>query len=146
MMAKESNNPNNGQTNTIIGPNTEMHGNLNVKGAAIIYGTVVGDVKAAGLVRTAPESLIKGSVTAKEAIIDGELDGSLTVSGRATLGASARVLGEVRVELLVIEEGAQFTGKCKMKGAKITRDTDNHSAAQQGQESKANEDAAKDAT
>ena len=124
-MAKDNNISNNSQTNTIVGPNTELHGNLIVNGAAIIYGTVIGDVRAEGLVRTAQESLIKGSVTAKEAVIDGELDGSLTVSGKVTLGGSARVLGEVKVGLLVIEEGAQFTGKCKMKGAKITKSVAN---------------------
>ena len=131
-MAKDNTNSNNSQTNTIVGPKTELHGNLIVNGAAIIYGTVIGDVRAEGLVRTAQESLIKGSVVAKEAVIDGELDGSLTVSGKATLGSSARVVGEVKVSLLVIEEGAQFTGKCKMKGAKITRDVANSSANSHG--------------
>lgn len=144
-MAKANDSNNQGQTNTIVGPNTELHGNLTVSGAAIIYGTVIGDVKVEGLVRTAQDSLIRGSVTAKEAVIDGELDGSLIVSGKATLGGSARVVGEVKVDILIIEEGAQFTGKCKMKGAKITKDSmessNNHQGGGQAHDEKKTEDA-----
>ena len=118
-MAKENNNS---QTNTIVGPKTVVQGNLKVKGSALIYGTVRGDVTASGLVRTTQDSLVKGAIVASEAVIEGNLDGSLSIKGRATLGASARVMGEVMADILVIEEGAQFSGKCTMKGAKADSD------------------------
>ena len=114
-MAREENS----QTNTIVGPNTVIQGNLDIKGSLLIYGTVLGDVHSNGQVRTAKDSMIKGNVVADEAVIDGELDGSMTVKGRATLGTSARMLGDLRASLLVIEEGAQYSGKCKMEGAKV---------------------------
>jgi cytoskeletal protein CcmA (bactofilin family) len=114
-MAREENS----QTNTIVGPNTVIQGNLDIKGSVLVYGTVLGDVRSNGQVRTAKDSIIKGAVVAQEAIIDGELDGSLNTKGRATLGGSARMVGDLRAELLVIEEGAQYSGKCKMQGAKI---------------------------
>ncbi|UCH11267.1 MAG: polymer-forming cytoskeletal protein [Fidelibacterota bacterium] len=114
-MAREENS----QTNTIVGPNTVIQGNLDIKGSLLIYGTVLGDVHCNGQVRTAKDSMIKGAVVAQEAVIDGELDGSLTTKGRATLGSSACMIGDLRAELLVIEEGAQYSGKCKMQGAKI---------------------------
>jgi cytoskeletal protein CcmA (bactofilin family) len=107
------------QTNTIVGPNTVVQGNLDIKGSLLVYGTVLGDIRSDGLVRTAKDSLIKGAVVAREAVFDGELDGSLKTKGRATLGATAKMVGELRVGLLVIEEGAQFSGKCAMEGAKI---------------------------
>ena len=113
-MAKD----NNSQTNTIVGPNTVVQGNLDIKGSVLVYGTVLGDVRSNGQVRTARDSLIKGAVVAQEAVIDGELEGSLTTKGRATLGSSARLLGDLRASLLVIEEGAQFTGKCKMEASR----------------------------
>lgn len=114
-MAKE----NNSQTNTIVGPNTVVQGNLEVKGSVLVYGKVFGDVRSEGLVRTTKDSLIRGAVVAEEAVIEGEIEGSLTVKGRATLGGSARLVGDVQVGMLVIEEGAQFTGSCEMGGAKI---------------------------
>ena len=114
-MAKE----NNSQTNTIVGPNTVIQGNLDVKGSVLIYGKVFGDVRSEGLVRTTKDSLIKGAVVAEEAVIEGDLDGNLTIKGRATLGGSSRVVGDVQVGILVIEEGAQFTGSCEMRGSKI---------------------------
>ncbi len=115
-MARE----NNSQTNTIIGPNTTLVGDLEVKGSIIIYGSIEGNLKADGQVRTAKDSSIIGDVNAGEAIIDGVLDGSLVTIGRATLGGSSRVVGEVHVELLVIEEGAQFTGHCEMNHGQIS--------------------------
>lgn len=114
-MAKEEN----AQTNTIVGPKTVVRGNLDIKGSVLVYGTILGDVRSNGQVRTAKDSLIKGAVVAEEAVIDGVLEGSLTTKGRSTLGGSAKMVGDLRSSLLVIEEGAQFTGKCKMEGAKI---------------------------
>ncbi len=107
------------QTNTIVGPSTVLQGNLDIKGSVLVYGTVLGDVHSNGLVRTAKDSVIKGVVMAKEAVIDGELEGSLTTEGRATLGRSSKMVGDLRARLLVIEEGAQYSGKCKMDGAKV---------------------------
>ena len=107
------------QTNTIVGPNTVIQGDLEVKGSVLVYGKVFGDVHSEGLVRTTKESLIRGSVVAEEAVIEGDIDGNLTVKGRATLGGSARLVGDVQVGILVIEEGAMFTGSCKMQDSKI---------------------------
>jgi len=115
MMAKEENS----QTNTIVGPSTVVQGNLDIKGSVLVYGTVLGDVHSSGQVRTAKDSMIKGAVVAQEVVIDGELDGSLTAKARATLGTSAKMIGELRAQVLVIEEGAQYSGKCKMEGAKV---------------------------
>ena len=114
-MTKEDNS----QTNTIVGPSTVVQGNLDVKGSVLVYGTILGDVRSNGQVRTAKDSVIKGNVVAQEAVIDGELEGSLTTKGRATLGHSSKMVGDLRAQLLVIEEGAQYSGKCKMDGAKI---------------------------
>jgi len=114
-MAKEDNS----QTNTIVGPSTVVQGILDIKGSVLIYGTVLGDVHSNGHVRTAKDSIIKGAVVAQEAVIDGELEGSLTIKGRATLGRSAKMVGDLRAQLLVIEEGAQYSGKCRMEGAKV---------------------------
>jgi len=114
-MTKEDNS----QTNTIVGPSTVVQGNLDVKGSVLVYGTILGDVRSNGQVRTAKDSVIKGTVVAQEAVIDGELEGSLTTEGRTTLGRSAKMVGDLRAQLLVIEEGALYSGKCKMDGAKI---------------------------
>ncbi|MFB0517229.1 MAG: polymer-forming cytoskeletal protein [Candidatus Neomarinimicrobiota bacterium] len=132
-MVKEENS----QTNTIVGPNTVIQGNLDIKGSVLIYGTVLGDVHSNGQVRTAKDSLIKGAVVAQEAVIDGELDGSLTTKGRSTLGSSAKMVGELRAQLLVIEEGAQYTGKCQMEGAKVSAPkTTDGSPAKEGSDQK----------
>jgi len=114
-MTKEDNS----QTNTIVGPSTVVQGNLDVKGSVLVYGTVLGDVRSNGQVRMAKDSVIKGTVVAQDAVIDGELEGNLTTEGRATLGRSAKMVGDLRAQLLVIEEGAQYSGKCKMDGSKI---------------------------
>lgn len=112
-MAKDNNST---QTNTIIGPNTTVQGDLEVNGSILVYGSIVGDLRINGSIRTAKDSYIKGTVVAEEAVIDGVLEGSLSTKGRSTLGSTATLLGEVQVELLVIEEGAKFSGNCMMTG------------------------------
>jgi len=127
-MTKEDNS----QTNTIVGPSTVVQGNLDVKGSVLVYGTILGDVRSNGQVRTAKDSVIKGAIVAQEAVIDGELEGSLTTEGRTTLGRSAKMVGDLRAQLLGIEEGAQYSGKCKMDRAKSVSEAGDGSVAKDG--------------
>lgn len=57
---------------------------------------------------------IEGDVEADSIIIGGEINGDVTVQGKAELTATARVIGDIRTSLIVIDEKAVFQGKCDM--------------------------------
>ena len=111
-MAK--NNDSEGAMNTIIGKGTKVEGKMEVASSVRIDGSFIGEIKAT-------ETLIVGStgelsdviVNVKNAIIGGKIKGNVTASSKVTLESSSRLEGDLTAKLLIIEEGALFSGNCK---------------------------------
>ena len=111
-MAK-SNEPE-GAMNTIVGKGTKIEGSMEVTQSIRIDGTFKGSL-------TATDTLIVGStgelsdvsVTVKNAIIGGNIMGNVSASNKVTLESSSKLVGDITAKLLVIEEGALFSGNCK---------------------------------
>ena len=111
-MAK--NNEPEGAMNTIVGKGTKIEGSMEVTQSIRIDGTFKGSL-------AATETLIVGStgelsdvsVTVKNAIIGGNIKGNISASNKVTLESSSKLVGDITAKLLVIEEGALFSGNCK---------------------------------
>ena len=100
---------------SILGPEIEVKGDLKITGDILIYGTVLGNVDCKGEVRTSKGSLVKGSVNAKSAYINGNIEGDLTVDDKVILAKFSQLKGNLVGNILTIEEGAKFDGICKME-------------------------------
>jgi len=84
-----------------------------------IKGTITSqnDLRISG--RLDGEAICKGKIiVASTARIDGNITGTLKVSDRLTLRKSAIVGGDIYTKVLVVEEGAQMNGNCRM-GAEV---------------------------
>ena len=103
-----------GAMNTIVGKGTKIEGNMEVTQSIRIDGSFKGSLSAS-------ETLIVGStgdlsdvtVNVKNAIIGGKISGNISVSNKVTLESTSRLTGDLTAKLLVIEEGALFSGNCK---------------------------------
>ena len=95
-----------GQISSILSPEVEIHGDVIASGSMLIYGKVLGSIKALGTVRTAKGSLVKGNISAKNAMVNGTVEGDLIVEKKVTLGSKSKLLGNLNSQILVIEEGA----------------------------------------
>ena len=105
------------QSNTlgsILDPNIEINGDINVSANLIVYGKINGNVVSTETINTAKDSIINGNLMAKEAVISGTLKGDLEVSGKAVLTQDSNLLGNLKASIIVIEEGAKFDGMCQM--------------------------------
>tara|TARA_Y100000588_G_C13884157_1_gene765817 strand:- start:30 stop:398 length:369 start_codon:yes stop_codon:yes gene_type:complete len=102
------------KTSSILGPELEIHGDVKVSGSLLIYGKVFGNIKSNGAVRTANGSIVNGNISAKEAAIGGKVDGDLDVEKKVTLGDTSLLTGNLKADILTIEEGAKFDGVCSM--------------------------------
>ena len=102
------------KTSSILGPELEIHGDVNVSGSLLIYGKVFGSIQSNGAVRTAKGSVVNGNISAKEAAIGGKVDGDLDVEKKVTLGDTSFLTGNLKAAILTIEEGAKFDGVCSM--------------------------------
>jgi len=99
---------------SIIGPDLEINGDINIKGDLLIYGQVVGNINCDGLVTTMKGSIVNGSIATKFADISGKIEGNLEAKNKVSLSSSASLSGDLLASIIVIEEGAKFNGLCKM--------------------------------
>ena len=103
---------------SILDPNIEINGNINVTANLVIHGKVNGNVTSTQTLNTAKGSKIKGNIIAKNAMINGEVHGDLEVSEKIVLGQTAHLVGNLKASILIIEEGAKFDGMSNMLKAK----------------------------
>lgn len=108
----------NGPAETIVGPSVKIQGDLNSEGNIRIEGQVTGKVQTTQNVYVGDQAKIVADVIAGSAMIAGEVQGNIKASDQLILQASARVVGDIACAILRVEDGAQFSGKCSMGGAK----------------------------
>ena len=99
---------------TMIGADAIIKGDIELKGGLIVYGTIEGNVTTDGPVRVAKTAAIIGDVHASDIQIGGRVEGNVIVNNRAVLGNQSNLIGDLTYRRLLIEEGAEFHGKCDL--------------------------------
>jgi len=79
-----------------------------------IDGEVIGNISSASKVVIGKTGSIKGNLICAEADIEGEISGTLKIDGLLTLRATAKIEGDIGTSKFQMEEGAEFSGTCKM--------------------------------
>ena len=102
------------QQNTIA-QGTIFEGDLKSEGDFRIEGVIQGTLITKGKVVIGNTGKIDGSLSCKNADIEGGFKGKLTVQETLSLRATARVQGEVETGKLAVEPGASFNAHCQMK-------------------------------
>ncbi len=74
----------------------EVEGRINLPGAVVILG---------------PKGRVTGDVQAREVVLEGACRGNVTARERVRIAATGKLEGDVAAERLVIEEGAQVSGR-----------------------------------
>ena len=111
-MAK--NNEPEGAMNTIIGKDTKVEGAMKVSQSLRIDGFFKGKLSASDtLIVGSTGELSEVTINVKNAIIGGKIKGNIVASSKVTLESSSRLDGDLTAKLLVIEEGALFSGNCR---------------------------------
>lgn len=104
-----------------IGEGVRFNGKLELPGVLDIHGQLDGEVVAEE-VRVGVTGRVKGSVTAGNADIQGEIEKDITVTNTLVLRSTAKVRGNVTYEILEIEQGATIEGELKRGGGKEATD------------------------
>ncbi len=108
----------------VIGPNVKVKGKFHSKGNIVIEGELNGSVKSGGYLLIGDQAKIKASIEANEARIGGEINGNIKIKGILQVMGNAQIIGDIECELISIEEGAIFNGKCVMiNGLKENKST-----------------------
>lgn len=101
-------------TINIIGAGTIINGDVESNGDIRIDGTVKGTIISKAKVVIGQSSVIDGDVEAQNADISGKVNGKLSVSQTLLLKPTSFINGDIIVNKLVVESGAEFNGKCSM--------------------------------
>lgn len=103
-----------GELESVIGPNSEFRGDLNIKGGLKVDGTLNGIVNAESVV-LGQTATVKGDITAKKIIVGGKIEGNLRAEEIVEIKSTGKVLGEIFAKKISIMEGGVVNAKVEMK-------------------------------
>ena len=102
------------QITTIIGMHAECNGDFAAEGAIRVDGTINGNVNVTDTIIVGASGCINGEVNAQIVVVGGEVYGYLNVPEKVELTSTARVIGDITTNGLVIDENAIFQGNINM--------------------------------
>ncbi len=99
---------------SIIGTGMRVVGDIVAEGVVKIEGTVVGTVRAGRQVLVGKGGEVEGDVISREAIIGGEVRGSIRADERVEIQSTSVVHGDIAAKRLLVQEGGEINGVVRM--------------------------------
>ena len=96
---------------TVVGPSVHVEGDFFSEGNILVKGIVYGTVQTSKRLTVEPGAKIFASVKAGVAIISGEIKGNVKAADRLEVTGTARIVGDIDCQTLVVEAGALLSGK-----------------------------------
>ena len=110
----------NSPTINIISDGTVFKGDITAQSDIRIGGTVYGKAVSKGKLIITADGKINGNLSAHNADIAGKVEGEIRVSDKLILRQSSIIDGDIYTKTIIVEEGAQINGSCKMGLTKAT--------------------------
>lgn len=105
---------------TWFGSGIQVCGSVSGSDSIEVAGRLEGSIEVDGFCHVAVGACVVGPVTAGDAVIEGEVQGRVTVRGRVELCASARVRGDIEARTVALADGCFFEGRIHMLGREGT--------------------------
>ncbi len=102
------------QARNLIGNGTVIKGDIDSSGDIRVDGHLIGSLKSNGRIIVGQTGIIEGDLVCKQAEISGVIKGTIKTEDLTALKSTSKVEVELTTKQLMIEVGAQFTGKCAM--------------------------------
>lgn len=115
---------------TLISQHCTIEGNLLTQNSVKMDGRIQGNLRAEGQAIIGENGVVVGDVEATDLLVFGRLEGNI-LAKTVQLKPSARILGNIDTEMLLVDPGALYQGSVVMRGAKSAADPAllTHSAA-----------------
>lgn len=106
----------NTSTNTmnLIAKGAAIEGTLMIEGDLKVEGKIVGDIVALGNIMIEDGGLIEGNIKANALIVSGIFKGNAEVSGECLVSSTGSVDGDLVINILNVNAGAQVSGNISM--------------------------------
>ncbi|CEM63298.1 polymer-forming cytoskeletal family protein [Treponema phagedenis] len=109
--------------NTIIGPDSFIHGDVNVPGFIRVDGDIDGSISTTGRVIIGEKARIRGNIEAKSVTVGGIVQGDIIAPDNVIILSSAVIIGAVLTQKIRIDENVLFSGFCFAKQNREAFDT-----------------------
>ncbi len=108
---------------TLVGVNTKVRGETEVKGTLRVDGEFEGNIRADWVI-IGETGRVKGDISAKGVIVGGEIQGNINADEAVEIRDKGRVLGDVSTKKLTIVEGGIFEGRSFMMAERESKIVD----------------------
>jgi cytoskeletal protein CcmA (bactofilin family) len=109
---------------TVVGRGARIEGNLISAGSLRIDGQIKGKITAEGDVTLSPQSEVDADIKAANVTVGGNFKGNISATNKTELASGGKVEGNVTCKVLVVAEGATFTGQSIMDGRQTATASD----------------------
>ncbi len=104
-----------GHALSIVAQDMTVTGDLAAEGVVRVEGRVNGNISAGMQVLLSEGGLVEGDIKTKEAVLGGEVRGTVTAEERIEVQATASVHGDLVAPKLLIQEGGRLNGAIRME-------------------------------
>jgi cytoskeletal protein CcmA (bactofilin family) len=106
-----------------LSSDVQIEGTIKFDGIMMIDGSVNGKISTDnGKLVVSESGIIKATITTKNAVIDGRVDGNIVASDKVVLKKKAHLIGDLQAKTLVIEDGVVFIGLCNVNPEGVKAD------------------------
>ncbi len=100
----------NDKLEALIGPNSELSGDLRIEGTLRIDGACTGNIVADWVI-VGDGASIKGDIAARGVVIGGTIHGTIKAQDIVEIKPKGQLLGDIHTKKLTVAEGGMFEGR-----------------------------------
>jgi len=104
-------------TPSVLSGGSRLSGDVETTGGLMIAGHVIGDGRIGGELSIGPDAHWEGNVYAQRAVVAGKITGSIVVSEKIEIAASAVIRGRVSARSIAMALGATIDGDVAVTGS-----------------------------
>ena len=98
----------------LVGAGTVITGDIKCSGDIRIDGTVEGNVEVSQKVVVGITGIVVGNIKSEDTSISGKVEGNINSDKSTVLHGSGTINGDISTKQIIIEQGGNFNGVCKM--------------------------------
>ncbi|MEO8018159.1 MAG: polymer-forming cytoskeletal protein [Pseudomonadota bacterium] len=107
-----------GMSPTVISESTTIVGDIETRGPLMVSGRIQGNGKVGGTLSVGKSAQWEGDISARQAVIAGNVVGKIVIEDKLEISASAVIEGEIVAKILAIANGARIEGEVTVTSGK----------------------------